>query len=60
MLFRSEDPECYHMTCDTPEHLDYPHMARIAERVTRTLEALADGDAALVAARAEGCVPPTE
>ncbi len=50
------DPRCYHRACDTADRLDYRHMRDIAAFANALVDALADSDHDLAAARAEhGC-----
>ena len=58
VFFFTEDPACYHKACDTPGHLDYPGLSRVAALVGATVIELADGDLDLRAARDEGCEAP--
>ena len=60
LFFHTPDNHCYHQTCDVPDRIDYPHLARIAALVGAVTQELANGEHGLVDAREAGCVPPTE
>jgi hypothetical protein len=42
LFFWTDDPECYHETCDTEDRIDYMHLIRIAELTAALTTDLAD------------------
>lgn len=54
-FFFTEDSECYHQTCDVPEHLDWPGFERVAALVGAFAGEVADTELDLAAAREDGC-----
>ena len=56
IYFYNEDPECYHLPCDTADRIDYPHLGEIAEIMAEIIAQLADSPLDLSAVRdALGC-----
>jgi aminopeptidase YwaD len=51
IYFYNEDPECYHLPCDTADRIDYPHMAEIAAIMAEIIAGLADSPLDLSAVR---------
>ena len=51
IYFYNEDPECYHLPCDTADRIDYPHMGEIAAIMTEVIARLADSPLDLSAVR---------
>ncbi len=54
-FFFTEDSTCYHRTCDTVDHVDFPSMAKVAALAFEFTARLADSSLDLAAAREEGC-----
>jgi hypothetical protein len=55
-FFWTPDHRCYHETCDTIDRIDLPHMVDIAKLANALVDALADTQLDLAAARAKrGC-----
>jgi hypothetical protein len=44
VFFWTDDPDCYHETCDTAERIDYASLASIAGLTMDLVGALADTD----------------
>lgn len=57
VFFHTPDNVCYHKTCDTPDRIDYPHLAQIAGLVGAVVTELANSEHGLAAARRVGCQP---
>jgi len=57
-FFFTEDTECYHQPCDTPDHLDWPGFERVAALVGAFAGEVADTQLDLAAARQSGCGAP--
>jgi hypothetical protein len=55
VYFWTDDPDCYHQPCDTPDRLDYRHLASTAGLGFELVWGLADGDLSLSPRRAIDC-----
>jgi len=44
LFFWTEDPECYHLACDTEERIDYVHLVEIAALTASMVASLGDTD----------------
>lgn len=51
IYFYNEDPECYHLPCDTADRIDIPHLAEIAALMAELIAQLADSPLDLSAVR---------
>lgn len=55
VFFFTEDPDCYHETCDRADRLDYGDLSAVGSLVGSVVTSLSRRDVALAGARAEGC-----
>ena len=55
LFFYTDDPECYHQTCDTADRLDYDDLAAVGVLVGNVVDALTDAGQELASGRAGGC-----
>lgn len=55
VFFWTEDPDCYHETCDTPDRVDYAGLSEVGWLVGDVLDRLLDAELDLAGPRAEGC-----
>jgi len=49
--FYTDDPNCYHKSCDTEDRIDYPHLSQIAKLASELTLKLADSTTDLAAWR---------
>lgn len=55
VFFWTEDPDCYHQTCDTADRLDYDDLSEVGWLVGDVLDQLLSAELELADSRAEGC-----
>jgi len=55
VFFWTDDPDCYHQTCDTADRLDYDDLSEVGWLVGDVLGRLLGADLDLAGPRAEGC-----
>ncbi len=55
LFFYTDDPDCYHKTCDTADRLDYDDLSAVGLLVGDVVGRLLDRELDLAEQRAEGC-----